>query len=328
MRPSLTSAFLALALPSLSAAQVLDVRELNTEQIRNLDRAKTAVILVGGILEEHGPYLPAYIDGYDNERYARDLAEAIAARPGWAAVLFPTIPLGQGGANMIGGKHSFPGTFNVRTTTLRAVYMDLADALGEQAFRWIFVVDGHGSPNHNRALDDASDYFRDSFGGMMVHLYGLMQLRACCEEPLKRLLSETERQEEGFTVHAGADETSGLLFLRPELVNPGYRRATPVTGRDFPDLVRLARQEGWPGYFGSPRLASAALGAQQYKERSPLLTSLALKVLDGWDPRAEPRYVQTMQAVPGIAEVLQGTDQDEARREARQREWLAKRARP
>jgi Creatinine amidohydrolase len=187
MRASLTSAFLALALPSLSA-QVLDVRELNTEQIRGLDRAKTAVILVGGILEEHGPYLPAYIDGYDNERYARDLAEAIAARPGWAAVLFPTIPLGQGGANMIGGKHSFPGTFNVRN--------------------------------------------------------------------------------------------------------------------------------------------SAAMGAQQYKERSPLLTSLALKVLDGWDPRAEPRYVQTMQGVPGIAEVLQGTDQDEARREARQREWLAKRARP
>jgi hypothetical protein len=34
MRASLTSAFLALALPSLTAAQVLDVRELNTEHIR------------------------------------------------------------------------------------------------------------------------------------------------------------------------------------------------------------------------------------------------------------------------------------------------------
>ena len=318
----------ACAIAPCAGAQVLLVQDLNTDQVRALDRAKTAVILVGGILEEHGPYLPAYIDGYDNERYARDLAEAIAARPGWAAVLFPTLPLGQGGANIIGGRHSFPGSFNVRTSTLRAVYMDLADALGEQGFRWVFVVDGHGSPNHNRALDDASDYFRDSFGGMMVHLYGLMRLRACCEEPLTRLLSEADRKEEGFTVHAGADETSGLLFLRPELVDPGYRRAPAVTGRDFPDLVRLARQEGWPGYFGSPRLASAALGAQQYRERSPLLASLALKVLDGWDPGAEPRYVQIMQGVPGVAEVNQGADQDDARRERRQREWLGKRGSP
>jgi creatinine amidohydrolase len=328
MRRTLPSALLAIALPSLTAAQVLDVRELNTEQIRGLDRAKTAAILVGGILEEHGPYLPAYIDGYDNERYARDLAEAIAARPGWAAVLFPTIPLGQGGANIIGGKHSFPGSFTVRTSTLRAVHMDLADALGERGFRWVFVVDGHGFPNHNRALDDASAYFRDTFGGMMVHLYGLMQLRACCQGPLARLLSEAERREEGFTVHAGADETSGLLFLRPQLVDPGYRRAPAVTGRDFPDLVRLARREEWPGYFGSPRLASAALGAQQYKERSPLLVSLALKILDGWDDRAEPRYAQAMQSVPGVAEVVQAADEDDNRRETRQREWLAKRARP
>jgi hypothetical protein len=159
---------------------------------------------------------------------------------------------------------------------------------------------------------------------MMLHLYGLMQLRACCEEPVTRLLSDAERKEEGFTVHAGADETSGLLFLRPELVDPGYHQAPAVTGRDFTDLVRLARQEGWPGYFGSPRLASAALGAQQYKERSPLLTSLALKVLDGWDPRAEPRYVQGMQGVAGVSEVNRAADEDDARREKRQREWLAR----
>lgn len=311
---------------SRAGGQALLVQDLNTDQIRALDRAKTVVILVGGILEEHGPYLPAYIDGYDNERYAHDLAEAIAARPGWVAVLFPTIPLGQGGANVIGGKHSFPGSFNVRASTLRAVYMDLADALGEQGFRWVFVVDGHGFPSHNRALDEASEYFRDTFGATMVHLYGLMQLRACCEAPVARLLSEAERKEEGFTVHAGADETSGLLFLRPGLVDPGYRRAPAVTGRDFPDLVRLARQEGWPGYFGSPRLASAALGAQQYNERSPLLVGLALKILDGWDTRAEPRYVPAIQGVPGVADVVQAADEDDNRRERRQREWLAKRA--
>jgi creatinine amidohydrolase/Fe(II)-dependent formamide hydrolase-like protein len=323
------SAALAAALPAAAAAQVLDVRELNTEQIRGLDRAKTAVILVGGILEEHGPYLPSYTDGYWNERMGRDLAEAIAARPGWTALLFPPIPLGEGGANIIGGKHSFPGSFNVGAATLRAVYMDLADALGEQGFRWIFVVDGHGSPVHNQSLDQAGDYFHDVHGGRMIHLYGLQRLRECCVEPKQRLLSEAERAEDGFTVHAGASEHSSILFLRPDLVSPGYRTARSFTGQDFPDLVRMAKAADWPGYFGAPRLASAALGAQRYQAALQEVVATALRVLDGWDPSGEPRHGDVMRAAtPAAAEAGNAAIQEEARRVARQRQWLEGKARP
>ena len=53
-------------------AQVLEVTTLNTEDVRRLDRQRTVAILPGGILEEHGPYLPSYTDGYGNERLARD----------------------------------------------------------------------------------------------------------------------------------------------------------------------------------------------------------------------------------------------------------------
>jgi creatinine amidohydrolase len=51
--------------------------------------------------------------------------------------------------------------------------MDLATELGEQGFRWVFVVHAHGSPFHNLVLDQAGDYFRDTYGGRMVHLRGL-----------------------------------------------------------------------------------------------------------------------------------------------------------
>ena len=110
----------------------------------------TAVILPGGILEEHGPYLPSYSDGFVNERLADSLAGAIVARQGWKAVVFPPIPLGNSAANDIGGRFSFPGTYAVRFETLRAVFMDLGDELGAQGFRWIFVVHLHGGPNHSR----------------------------------------------------------------------------------------------------------------------------------------------------------------------------------
>jgi hypothetical protein len=46
---------------SLSAApalaDVVRIQDLNTTQIRALDRAKTIVILPGGMREEHGPWL-------------------------------------------------------------------------------------------------------------------------------------------------------------------------------------------------------------------------------------------------------------------------------
>jgi creatinine amidohydrolase len=318
-------AALLAALPALGQAQVLHVAELNTEQIRRLDRAKTAVLLVGGILEQHGPYLPSYTDGYASERLARELAEGIAARPGWTALMFPTLPLGHGGANVIGLKLSFPGSYNVRASTLRAVYMDLADALGEQGFRWVFVVDVHGSPRHNAALEDAGDYFHDAHGGRMVHLFGLQAMRECCGEPKRRLLGEAGMKEDGFTVHAGAREHATVLFVRPDLVSPAVTAAPAVTGSSFADLMRLAGAPDWSGYFGSPRLASAALGAQTLALYRDELLSLALRVLDGWDPTAERRYATLMAADPAHSELQRGLDAEERRREDRQRAWLEKR---
>jgi creatinine amidohydrolase/Fe(II)-dependent formamide hydrolase-like protein len=299
---------------------VRDVRELNTEQIRSLDRAKTAVILVGGILEEHGPYLPSYSDGYWDERIARDLAEAIVAR-GFNGARLPHAPARAGRRQHHRRQALLPGSFNVRTSTLRAVYMDLADSLGEQGFRWVFIVDGHGSPNHNGALDAAGDYFHDSFGGRMLHLYGLWALRDCCEAEVDRGLGEAGRKEDGFSVHAGAVETAGIVFLRPDLVDPAVRNATALTGSAFSDLVRMARQDGWPGYFGSPRLGSAALGGAIYRAESAAAQRLALRVLDGWDPSAEKRYADVMGADADVAGVNSGSDADAARRERRQAEW-------
>ena len=107
--------------PAPVAGQIHDVRDLNVDQIRSFDRQKTVVMLQGGIIEEHGPYLPVYSDGFLSEYLAAELGKAIVARPGWQVVLFPVIPLGSGGANEIVLKYFFPGSFAVRPETLPAV---------------------------------------------------------------------------------------------------------------------------------------------------------------------------------------------------------------
>jgi creatinine amidohydrolase/Fe(II)-dependent formamide hydrolase-like protein len=140
--------------------------------------------------------------------------------------------------------------------TLRAIYMDLANEFGDQGFRWIFLVHSHGAPNNHKALNQASDYFHDVYGGTMVHLFGLKQVFLSCESK-KKVLSAEPLAEEGLSVHAGADEQSQLLFLRPEFVSAGYRSAPSLTGANFAHLVRIAKAEGWPGNFGAPRLTTA-----------------------------------------------------------------------
>lgn len=304
--------------PPQASSQILRLSDLNTEQIRKLDRAKTAVLMPGGVLEQHGPYLPSFTDGYMNEWWTERLAEAIAARPGWTALVFPMLPLGDGGANEIGGKYVFPGTYGVRVATLRAVYMDLATELGEQGFRWVFVIQNHGSPLHNQALDQAGDFFRDTYGGQMVNLCGLEPADAL---PPPKLPDEVAKAN-GIDIHAGVSETSRMIFLKPDLVSAQVAKAADHGAFTFPKLGEIARDPAWPGYFGAPRYATAALGEAVMRQRAANYNRSALAILDGKDSRAIPRYATgALQAdKDGVAESLAYDETVRKRQEA----WLKK----
>lgn len=267
-----------------SAGQVRPLAEMTSEQLRVLDRERTAIVIPGGILEEHGPYLPVYTDGYNSERVARDVATAIAGRDGWTVLVFPQIPLGSEGANMLGGKPDFPGTFAVAPDTLRTVYTDLADQLGRQGFRWIFLVNIHGSPLHNKVLDEAGESFRTRHGGRMVNLYGLLPVEQAWETAYADS-SEADLAENGFCLHACAAETATILHLRPDLVPANVKQAPPVTARNMPDVLRIAAQKDWPGYFGSPRLATPEMGRRAIDALSAKAAAVALRILDGDDER-------------------------------------------
>ena len=320
--PALVLAGLLVAAPD-APARVVRLAEMNTAQIRALDRAHTAVILPGGIVEEHGPYLPAFSDGYYNEYLAGELARAIGARPGWTAVVFPTIPLGSGGANEIGGRFAFPGTYAVRPATLRAVFMDLADGFGEQGFRWLFVVHAHGSPDHNRALDQAGDYFHERYGGGMVNLWGLM-VDEGRERLLESALGAEGMAENGFTVHGGAAEHSMILSLRPDVVSDAIHSAGPVSAAKPADLAEIAARDDWPGYFGSPRLASRELGRKLLEASVNARVKAALEILDGRDPAGFRRYADVMAGVPAIEDVMRRSRRHGAAREKAQSGWLSR----
>jgi creatinine amidohydrolase/Fe(II)-dependent formamide hydrolase-like protein len=207
--------------------------------------------------------------------------------------------------------------------------MDLATELGEQGFRRIFVMHGHGSPFHNQMLDQAGDYFRDMYGGIMVNLHGLEprpeQLFNLKLTPLNLDLSESERKEIGsMDEHAGFQETSRLIFLRPDLVNPIYRTLPPVAANNPVELFKVAKVPNWLGYIGSPRLATAAYGARLQQYRSARANALAIAILDGLDEREIPRYADFMLNDKTVLRELEGSTKYEAEVERKQRNWMKK----
>jgi creatinine amidohydrolase/Fe(II)-dependent formamide hydrolase-like protein len=269
----------------LAHSQVLEFSSLDTRRIASLDRAKTVVIIPGGILEEHGPYLPAGSDGIFNDRLAHDLATFVSNRPGWTSLLLPSLPLGAGAANEIGAKYSFPGSCAVLPSTLRAVYMDLADQLGQQGFRWIMIVNGHGDPAHNSMIDQASDYFHETYQGEMVNVFGYVWAMKLIDQRTKE-----EQQRDGIPEHATMTETSVILALKPEWVSTDYKRANPQSGGSIEALGQIAHAKDWPGYFGDPARANESLGKKIYAQWLAKSEELTSAVLSGTDYRKMPRY--------------------------------------
>ena len=267
------------------SAQILRFADLNTRDFAKLDRNKAVIIIPGGILEEHGPYLPSGTDSVFNGKLSEDLATAIASRPGWTALVMPSIPLGAGAANEMGQKYSFPGSCTVLPTTLRSIFMDVADQLGQQGFRWIVVLHGHGDPSHNRMLDQAGDYFHDTYGGEMVNLFGYLWAMN-----LRDFRTAEQQEQDGLPEHATMTETSWILALKPQAVAPDYKTAVPHSGKSIQELEKIASRKDWPGYFGAPGLANAELGEKMYEQWLQRGTELVNKILDGRPYRTLKRY--------------------------------------
>ena len=87
--------------------------------------------------------------------------------------------------------------------------------------------------------------------------------------------------------------------------------------------MRIAKSDGWPGYFGAPRFATAAMGAQEFQRSSQKLVEVALQILDGLDYRAIPSYADEIDPLNVAGEQQQL--EYEKRMEKRQSDWLKSR---
>jgi creatinine amidohydrolase len=255
------------------------LEELSTAALDRLDRDRTVVILTVSPLEQHGPHLPVGVDAFTARHLAQSIAERVVAeRPGWSAVLAPTLHVGTFTFNAA-------GTVNVRQRVVRDVLIDYGTALARAGFRHILVANGHAGPGHLVALEEAaaivSRRHRVSMASLTGHLaweFLRGRLLPKIEAALGRSLSAEEQQAFAEDSHGGWWETSVMLLLRPDLVDGAYRTLEPARYSLARRIVpNYALRNGGQGYVGHPALADPAFA----KAGAEALLDEVMRLVDG-----------------------------------------------
>jgi len=228
---------------------VLELADLTWEEARDLDRARTVVVLPVGAVEAHGPHLPLGTDVLIAQAMAHAGARRMASYGLKAAILpplpFTAAPFGAG----------FAGTLSFAASTVTTLLLDLARELTRHRFAALAVANGHLDPTHLGALAAAVTLAREE---------GL--LPAICPDVTKKPWAHRLTAEfKSGACHAGRYEASIVLAVRPDLVREEVRKALPPNPASLSSAIRDGARTfedagGERAYFGWPADATAAEG--------------------------------------------------------------------
>jgi len=228
---------------------VRELGHLTFEEVQDLDRARTVVVLPVGAVEAHGPHLPLGTDGVIARGMAREGASRLEAR-GFGAVVLPEPPFT---AAPFGA--AFPGTLSVGPATVTRLVVDLAREVSRHGFAALGIANAHLDPAHLEALARAASRAAEE------------RLRPVVCPDLTRKPWATRLSEEFQTgaCHAGRFEGSIVMAERPDLVREEVRRALAPNPVSLSKAIRSGARSfeeagGAQAYFGWPAEASAQEG--------------------------------------------------------------------
>jgi creatinine amidohydrolase len=312
-----------------TAPRNLLMEELTWVEIDALDRERTVVILPIGMVEQHGPHLPVGSDSFGVRYEAEKVAERVS-QAGWTVLSMPPLNYGQSGANNLGGRRSHPGTYAMRQSTLRSLVADLGAELARNRFKWIFVMNGHAAPSHHVAVNDACDFVSETFQVTMQNVSALLMADEALQTEIQKIRERHFTKDQitsfGVDVHAGMAETSGMLAIRRDLVDPEYVRLPDRNGATLAELREHARAPDWQGYVSSPAQATERYGRDVEEFWIDGTTRLIRATLSGARSRTPTaRYPDVLLANPVVQEIIRDVSAYEAEFQASLDAWLAQR---
>lgn len=224
-------------------------------------------ILPCGATEAHGPHLPLNTDVIISECMANHALPALTARGYLAAILPPLAYMPAAYAE------AFAGTITIGAASAKAVLLDIAQSLKTQGFACLALANSHFDPANVAMLREAAKEI------------AALGLPVAFADFTRRVLAQTLTAEfQSGACHAGQYETSLIMAARPELVDDGERMRlvdNPASlTESFARGAKTFAEAGGPeAYFGYPRHASAAEGAESYRIMAAALVNAVAAAL-------------------------------------------------
>ena len=288
--------------------EVIRWETLTKRRFDRIDRTRAVVLVTCSPLEVHGPHLPLGADVLEGEglaeRATRFLPDAHRSRP------FLKLPFVYAACDGV----PQPGTVAFRPSTTIAVLEDLGRSLAAQGFENVIVSNFHGSPRHFLAIETACERVSRQRDIRMVSIFSLMLTRLNGGgSELGGVLGHIPGIEPGDLAgdtHGGLVETSQLLALHPEWIDPDYKslprrtvdgwlaetnQAPPKVERGkvaaLADMVAAFRAGiqffRTETYAGAPARASAEIGEQILDTLARHAAEAIAEILDGRLPREQ-----------------------------------------
>jgi len=230
--------------------------DLSAPALTRALRPDSVLVLPVGAIEQHGPHLPLSTDLL----IAQSLAEAAVGERGEDLDLWLLPPLAYTKSN----EHAWAaGTVWLSPQTLLAVLHDLGRSLARTPATRLAFLNGHGG--NSALLQVALRELRLAYGLRTFLLHPGTPPDQGGASPVGEL---------GMGVHAGTDETSVVLHLRPDLVD------LALAERHVPEHLAANRYVrfggpvafGWlsddfgpSGVIGDPTAASAERGRELWQ---------------------------------------------------------------
>lgn len=263
---------------------IAKLEEMTWIEVDRLDKNNAIALVPISPIEEHGPHLPLGTDLFG----ARDIAslaaqQAVSHDPQLEVVITPSIPLGASGSTA-----DFPGTISLRGTTLKAVVLDVCNALAGHGFRNILIFNHHMDPVHMKAILDAVDAVSAAYDLRIAELLSRIYYAGIESEEDRYVRSMGLEMEK--EIHADAKETAYIAYRYPELVkvDPQTLPAVHIDVRDkYSKGMKTFKAMGAQmGYIGSPSAATKSLGQLHLENGARLAAELIGKMMKG-DPLPE-----------------------------------------
>ena len=230
---------------------VHELAQLTWEEVRDLDREHTLVVLPVGAIEAHGPHLPLDTDVVIATAMARAGAKRLGARDKVVLIL-PALAYTAAGFGA-----AFHGTLSISRVTVTALVVDLARSLSEQGFQVLAIANAHLDPEHLTALNEA------------VKLARADRLLPVVFPDLTRKPWALRLGDEfkSGACHAGQFETSIVLHERADAVRDEVRQSLAPNPQSLSQAIKAGKRTfeaaGGPrAYFGDPAAATVDEGAR------------------------------------------------------------------